>query len=377
MLERVRTEKRTFRHLPGDEGSRPESLTGVKALVAAPILDSRGDVIAALYGDRRSQQSGQTPEISELEAALVELLACGVSAGLARVEQERAALAARVQFEQFFSSELARHIEQDPGMLTGKDAEISVLFCDIRGFSRITERLGAKQTVAWISDVMGTLSDCVSEHRGVLVDYIGDELMAMWGAPEEQPDHAELACRAALAMLRTLPLLSDRWRDVLGEPVAVGIGINSGVARVGNTGTHRKFKYTPLGNTVNMASRVQGATKQVRLPLLISGTTAALLGAEFSCRRVCRARVVNIHEPVDLHELASEVSPAWRQLKEKHEEALAAFERKDFHTTTRILGNLLAEHPDDGPTLLLLSRAVAALSQEPGQFDTVWTLPGK
>ncbi|MEQ8790885.1 MAG: adenylate/guanylate cyclase domain-containing protein [Pirellulaceae bacterium] len=377
MLERVRREKRTFRHVPGDVDSRSDSLTGVRALVAAPILDARGDVVGALYGDRRSQLGGSLPDITELEAALVELLACGVSAGLARVEQERAALQARVQFEQFFSSELAQHIEADPAMLTGKDAEITVLFCDIRGFSRISEKLGPAQTVSWISSVMGVLSDCVIDHHGVLVDYIGDELMAMWGAPEARDDHARLACRAALDMLRRLPELNEKWQAELGEPIDVGIGVNSGVARVGNTGTHRKFKYTPLGSTVNVASRVQGATSQVRTSPLITGATAAMLGDEFSTRRVCRVRVKNIHEPIDLFQLTASPTPAWQQLKLRHEEALAAFERNDFHTTTRILGTLVAEHPDDGPTLLLLSRAVSALSSQQSEYDSVWNLPTK
>jgi adenylate cyclase len=224
---------------------------------------------------------------------------------------------------------------------------------------------------------MGSLSDCVIDHQGVLVDYIGDELMAMWGAPEERPDHAKLACRAALAMLDRLPALSDRWRAILGEPIQLGIGVNSGIARVGNTGTYRKFKYTPLGSTVNVASRVQGATKQVRLPLLISGATARLQQDAFPCRRVCRVRAVNIQEPIDLFELVGEATPAWTDLKQRQEEALDAFERRDFHTSTRILGNLAAEYPDDGPTLLLLSRAVAALSQQPSEFDSVWNLPGK
>src|SRR5205807_2230673 len=104
--------------------------------------------------------------------------------------------------------------------------------------SRISERVGPAQTVAWIRDVMGALSDCVHAQGGVLVDYIGDELMAMWGAPEREPDHARLAVEAALAMLAGLPRLNERWQSVLGEPVAIGVGVNTGVAHVGNTGSH-------------------------------------------------------------------------------------------------------------------------------------------
>jgi adenylate cyclase len=377
MLHRVQLERRTLRHAPRititDEG--PSSLVEVNALVAAPILNSEGEVVGVLYGDRRTKAGDL--EISSLEALLVELIASGVAAGLARIEQERVALAARVQFEQFFTTELARQLEEDPKILDGKEAEVTVLFSDIRGFSRISEKLGPAGTVAWVRDVMGALSDCVIAHQGVVVDYIGDELMAMWGAPVERPDHAALACRAAIDMLAVLPSLNRRWRDELGEDMGLGIGINSGIARVGNTGTHRKFKYTPLGSAVNLANRVQGVTKQVKTPLLITGATAMALDDSFAVRRLCRVRVVNISEAVDLYELSSEVGSNWQLLKVQYEEALTAFERGEFFLATRILGNLLESHPTDGPTLVLLSRAVAFLADDDEQFSPVWQLREK
>ncbi|MBW3600679.1 MAG: adenylate/guanylate cyclase domain-containing protein, partial [Planctomycetes bacterium] len=275
------------------------------------------------------------------------------------------------------TSELAEQLEKDPRILDVKEAPVTVLFADIRGFSRISERLGPEGTVAWVRDVMGALSDCVIAHHGVVVDYIGDELMAMWGAPVEHPDHPSLACRAAVDMRAVLPSLNRRWREELGEEMGLGIGLNSGVARVGNTGTHRKFKYTPLGNAVNLANRVQGATKQVKAPLLITGDTARTLDDSFSIRRLCRARMFNISEPIDLYELTGEADDAWRQLKSQYESALEAFENSDFFTAARILGNLLDEHPDDGPTLVLLSRAVAALANDDEQFSPVWNLREK
>src|SRR5207248_3044278 len=108
------------------------------------------------------------------------------------------------------------------------------------------------------------LCEIVLDHEGVVVDQIGDELMVMWGAPEVQPNHAVLACRAALAMFECLPSLNERWLSIIGEPIKLGIGINSGIAQVGNVGSKIKFKYGALGNTVNLASRVQGATKHVK-----------------------------------------------------------------------------------------------------------------
>jgi adenylate cyclase len=159
--------------------------------------------------------------------------------------------------------------------------------------------------------------------------------------------------------------------------MGLGIGMNSGVARVGNTGSQRKFKYGPLGNTVNLASRVQGATKYLKTKLLITGSVQAQLGPEVDARQLCKARVVNIAEPVNLYELVRQGTPAWLDLKTGYEEALQHFENKEFRQAARILGRLCTEYPHDGPSLFLMSRAVNCMVEEPEKFDPVWILPGK
>lgn len=373
VLSKVRQEKRTFWQVPSVAG---ESLAGINAVVAAPILNRYGEVIGALYGDR-GHAAGALAPITKLEAMLVELLAGGVATGLARVEQEQAALRARVQFEQFFTPELARELTAHPELLNGKELEVTVLVCDIRGFSRVTERLGPARTMEWINDVLGELSNCVLKHGGVLVDYVGDELEAMFGAPVGHANHAQRACQAALAMLDSLPQLQERWLHATGEPMAIGIGINSGAARVGNIGSAQKFKYGPLGNTVNLASRVQGASKYLKATLLVTEATRNHLDEGFATRKLCQVRVINIENPVALYELVGAVSPNWAELKDTYEQALACFEKKEFLQTAHLLGKLLPKHPSDGPTQALLSRAVTCLLEEPKDFDAVWKLPGK
>ncbi len=375
VLQHVRQERRTF--WQGPEPSPMGSLVDIRAVVAAPILGRQGEAIGALYGERRAAGAGAGGPIGRLEATLVELLAGGIAAGLARVEQEQAALRARVQFEQFFSKELAEQLAANPDLLRSRDAEVTVLFADVRGFSRISERLGPARTIPWISDLLGVLSDCVLAEGGVLVDYIGDELMAMWGAPVDQPDHAARAARAALAMLGHLGPLNERWESVLNEPVRLSIGLNTGAAQVGNIGSHRKLKYGPLGNTVNLASRVRGASKYLKAPLLATQATREKLDPSFAARRLCRVRVVNIAEPVALYELAVPGQPGGDDLRHDYEAALAAFEGRHFRTAVRILGNVLNEHADDGPALVLLERVVQFLVGEGGTFDPVWELPGK
>ena len=381
VLDQVVRHAKTFWKSGGSGPFDPsQSLTAVQSVVAAPILDRDGEVSGILYGERTlsfSRKKKQHSDISELDALLLELVACAVASGLARLQGEDAARRLRLQFEQFFTPELAQHLETHPDMLNGRDADVSVLFCDIRGFSRTAEKIGAARTFDWINDVMGSLSDCVSNHQGVLVDYIGDELMAMWGAPEQQADHARRACLAAIDMIDLLPQLNERWASALGEPFDLGIGISSGPVRAGNMGSNRKFKYGPLGNTVNLASRVQGATKYFKSRLIVTGATADALDEDVLMRRLADVRVVNIETPISLYELpcgdvenAAELCPAY-------EEALICFEQGDFRKASQMLTTVMASFPDDGATVILLSRAVSALVEGPGDGHPIWHLPGK
>ena len=224
---------------------------------------------------------------------------------------------------------------------------------------------------------MSRLSECVQREDGVIVDFIGDELMAMWGAPVEQPDHAVRACRAALAMIDCLPRLNEEWSERLKGPMELGIGINSGVARVGDVGTELKRKYGALGNTVNLASRIQGTTKYLNTRLLVTRATKDLLDGTFMTRRITLAEVVNIEEPVELFELSWAAKPVWSRLQMEYEPALAQFEAGNFRTAARVLSNIVLEHPEDGPSLVLLSRAVSCMVQEPGPGFEIWRVPGK
>jgi class 3 adenylate cyclase len=285
------------------------------------------------------------------------------------------------EFEQFFPPAVARHFARHPDSseMEAKSADVSVLFCDIRGFSGISERLGGLRTMPWLRDVLECFSQCVLDNDGVLVDYTGDEVMAMWGAPRDAENHAELACRSALAMLSSLSGLNKRWQAEIGCETDVGIGINSGTAYVGNVGTRRRLKYGPLGNTVNLASRVQGATSYAKTRLVISEETRAGLPEEWhsQTRRLCEVRVKNIVEPVRLFELVDKMRSDWKRIKSDYEQALEEFQQTKFPSALETLGNLLQEHPEDGPSLLLMGRVVEAMSNDHEPFDPIWELPGK
>ncbi|WP_197446349.1 adenylate/guanylate cyclase domain-containing protein [Tautonia plasticadhaerens] len=385
-LNRVRDLKRTSWTAPEqDLTDSNRSLLPVKAAVAAPILDREGKVIGALYGDRRQGAQGEA-KFSKLEALLVELLAGGIATGLARLEQEKKYDIVVNQIELILGPDLAREVRENPDLTRGREAEITVLFADIRNFSKISRFLGHKTTFDWINDVMQQLSRCVIRHQGVIVDYIGDALMAMWGAPKADPEHATRACLAAIDMLEIVPEINKSWMQ-LPERMGLGIGINTGMASIGNTGSHERIKYGPLGNTVNLASRVEGATKYLKSYLMVTEMTHRLLDPSIPSRRLCSVRVVNIDDPVNLYEIVDSSRFAtldperyqgdWNELRIRYEAALSAFDDEQFNLAAQTLGNLLTDFPKDGPSLVLLRRAVDGLIEGPDDAHPIWNLPGK
>ncbi len=377
VLKTILETKTAIWEKPDGRSGDSNSLESLSAVVAAPILSKQGEVIGALYGDRSMTAiANYRGPITKLEALLVDLLAGAIAAGIERRNQETAAIKAKVQFEQFFTKDLATEMAADPNLLAGRQCEISVLFCDIRGFSKVSEKLPPSGVVEWLNDVMSCLSDSVLENDGVLVDYIGDELMAMWGAPKSQPNHALLACKAAMNMIEKLPELSAKWEARINCSMDLGIGINSGLASVGNTGSSHKFKYGPLGNTVNLASRVQGVTKYYKSRLIITEHTRAKLDQSVLTRRLGKVRVVNIGEPVELYEVFSSPDAADDKLRLHYEKALGHFEMKDLRPAAQLLGQLQLEYTGDGPSLVLLSRVVQSMVALES-WDPVWTLHGK
>lgn len=378
VLQRIVAERRTF-FQTAVAASTADSLRNVEAVVASPIFDARENVIGAIYGMRLPSNGVEKLGIGSLEAQVVQILAAVVGAGLARLEGDAEVSRLRVQFEQFFSEGLARELQRDPRLLEGQEREITVLFSDIRGFSRIAERLGPKDTCQLVAGIMEQLTACVRTYEGVVVDYTGDGLLAMWNAPTDQPDHAVRACRAALDMQAAMPQLSATWQAMLGVPLGLGVGINTGPAMVGNTGSPQKFKYGPLGHTVNVASRVEGATKQLRIPVLATGATVAMLGETFATRRLCRVRVQGVQSPVDLYEVHGEqASREWCEQRAMYQRALELLETGQWLAACRAISPLLAGRDTfDTPSLDLAGRALACLRSPPENFDAVIELSTK
>jgi adenylate cyclase len=348
-----RTFFETFR-LPHDS----QSLRQIEAVVASPILNEQQQLMGVLYGSRR-YGSGEADAITPLEAQFVQLLAAAVAAGLMRQEREVEAARLRVQFEQFFSPGLAAELERDPGLLEARARDITMLFADLRGFSGLAERIGPRETFRLMADVLDRLTAVLVAEGGVIIDYYGDGVAVMWNAPLDQPAHAAMACRAAGGLLNELPALNQAWSATLGRELALGIGIHTGTALVGNSGSRKRLKYGPRGHTVNVASRLEQATKQVGLPVLLSEAAAVGLTNQVAVRRICRARLQGMSAPVVLYTLADAAGESGQE--ERYQHAVALFESRQTaearrelaslaasgHALSQVLLNHLAQMPDD------------------------------
>jgi adenylate cyclase len=181
-------------------------------------------------------------------------------------------------------------------------------------------------------------------------------------------------------MTTDLAPLNAAWAERLGHPLRIGVGIHTGLAQVGNAGSRRRLKYGPRGHTVNLASRIEGATKLFQTPILITGATRDRLGDVFATRRLCRVRVVGIVEPVEVHELAgSSDDQAFAEHRTAYENALSLYESGQWTKAVRVFESLTSTTPgrDDAATRLLFDRASAYALSPPEQFDPVIVLESK
>jgi adenylate cyclase len=213
----------------------------------------------------------------------------------------------RELFSRYVSPEYVRRLADDFETLSlgGERTEITILFSDIRGFTSLSERLPAPQVIEMLNEYLERMSDVVFRHGGTLDKFIGDAVMAFWGAPIPMADHARRALDAALDMLAELEALNARWA-ARGAPaqLAIGIGINTGEAIVGNIGSlTRKLDYTAIGDAVNLASRLESQNKELGTTVLASERTVARAGAGYRFRPVGAVTVKGKTQPVDVFEL--------------------------------------------------------------------------
>jgi adenylate cyclase len=194
--------------------------------------------------------------------------------------------------------------------LGGEERELTVLFVDIRGFGQLAQALTAAELVTLLNEFFAAMTDVVLAHRGMLDKFIGDSLMAVFGAPLREPHHAVHACRAALEMRTALGVLHERWRAQNRPCPAMRIGINTGRMIIGNMGTKLRFAYTVIGDEVNLASRLERANKTLGTDILVSSATAAAAGDAIEAVSCGAIAIKGRHEKVEVFRLLPDAAAA-------------------------------------------------------------------
>ncbi len=218
----------------------------------------------------------------------------------------------RSTFSKFVAKDIVNELLANPESLKlgGEKKELTVFFSDIRGFTTMSESLSPEDLVQLLNEYLSSMTDLVIGYKGTIDKYMGDAIMAFWGAPVPNADHAYYACITAVVQLEELKKLQDNWA-AKGYPIIdIGIGLNSGPAVVGNMGSSHRMDYTVMGDTINLGSRLEGTNKQYGTRIIISQTTYDLVKDRVYTRELDDIRVKGKNEPVRIYELIGLVTPA-------------------------------------------------------------------
>ena len=222
-------------------------------------------------------------------------------------------------FSRYAPSNVVNEISHNPDKLKlgGEEREISVLFCDLAGFTKYSELYEPNAMIQIISEYFNEMTEQVFAFEGLLKEYVGDELMAIFGAPLEQKDHAKRACLTALAMRDRLQVLRPIWKGKGRPSLRARTGVNSGTMLVGNVGSKYRFSYGALGDNVNLGSRLEGINKIYGTEVLIGENTAKLVEGSFLLREIDFVRVKGKEKPVRIYELLGEFNTVLPEKTEK------------------------------------------------------------
>jgi len=288
----------------------------------------------------------------------------------------------RSAFGQYLSPEVIRRLLLNPQLVEPRKTEISIMFSDIRGFTTISEKLDAQDLATFLNLYLSDMTRIVFERQGTLDKYIGDAVMAFWGAPFEEAGHAIRACESALDMMKRVRELQRQW-EAEGKPhLDIGIGLNTGVASVGNMGSSLRYGYTALGDAVNLSSRLEGLNKDYGTHILVNESThEQAKDSGFIFRELDLIRVKGKLQPVTIYELIGrngDASPQTNELLSRFAAARVLYRARDWEKAQQSFQSILETWPADGPSRTYWKRCQEYLFDEPPlTWDGVFTMDHK
>lgn len=295
--------------------------------------------------------------------------------------RERRTRFLKTAFSSYVSPEIVDRISEDSEglQLGGQKKELTVLFSDIRDFTYISERFDSQQTVAFLNHYLSSMSEVIFRHQGTIDKFIGDAIMAIFGAPVPQKNHAEKACLVAQGMVKELDQVNEENIKLNFPKVAIGIGINTGDMTIGNIGSHKRFDYTVIGDAVNLGARLEGLTKFFDVQIIVSEYTRAAVDNPSLCFRELGNVVVKGKElPVKIFQLiAMPESMAYvSQWLSKWEDAFRFMEKKQLAEAIACLKACQALNQDDLATYYYIKSCEAYL-ETPETFDLLIRMESK
>ena len=275
--------------------------------------------------------------------------------------EEREKKRIKATFQHYLAPTVVEEILKNPDNLKlgGEEQELTILFSDLRNFTSISEKLSPRQIEELLNEYFTIMTDVIFTHNGTLDKYMGDAIMAFFGAPLKQPDHYVKACMTALAMQQELNTLQQKWKQQSLQALDSGIGINTGSVVVGNMGSDVLFDYTVIGDNVNLASRLESLNKIYGTNIIISENTHGQVKDAFRFRELDLVKVKGKENAVRIYELLREedISVRWNERFIKYyQEGLEQYRYREWRTALETFEKALALFPDDGATKLYINR---------------------
>jgi len=354
------------------------AMTGLSIVV---FLAGFGVVAFVLFDRQGIWIAAAAPMTGAAMAAFVSVLTLSAS-------ERRGRRFVQEALGRYTSKALVRELTEHPEYLSlewGERKELSVYFSDIAGFTTISESLTPEKLVALLNDYLTEMTDIVLAHGGIVDKYIGDAVMAFWGAPLADPLHAQRAVAAAVAMRKRCEELRPHWQERYGVTVAARAGVNSGIAVAGNMGSRHKYNYTVMGDMVNLASRLEGANKAYGTYLMISEFTLAAIEARapghIDVRELDLLVVKGKEKPVRVFEvLGMQGASPEAQLRAAviYRAGLECYRKQDFAGALAKFEEALTIVPEDGPCKTYIERCRHFSDNAPGSdWDGVWHMHEK
>jgi adenylate cyclase len=298
------------------------------------------------------------------------------------VTEERERKKIKGAFTYYVSSSVVNEMLKHPEKLKlgGERKELTVLFSDIKGFTTIAEGLTPEELVNLLNEYLTVMTDVVFKYDGTLDKYIGDAIMAVYGAPLDLPDHPFKACQSALEMIKELQKLNEKWIGEGRQAFDIRIGINTGPMMVGNMGSKQRFDFTAMGDSVNLGSRLEGANKSYKTGIIIGELTYERVKNEFACMELDSVRVKGKKKPVKIYSLVGvkDIPEIPEAIVNQFNEGVTVYKERKWDEAIQIFENISAVDPDLYAAQLYIERCTNfKKSPPPPDWDGVYVMTSK